>query len=507
MVRIHEKPLHPKTKQNVVPTESLNNQQRMKRLFPLVLLLLLPAFCLAQTSESMLKKYSALGLPVICITTVNGEEPTSTNVRHPEGSYVGASITNVVPKEGRIQIYRADTLWYDSGEYQKDVSGMKIKHRGNTSAYSYKNKPFKVTLQKKADLIPKEEGDETDRRSKDWVLLNCSFSIRSHFIHQMGKMIGMEYAPRVEYVNVIFNNNYRGAYILSENITRDKTCRIDVDMDEGYIIELNAYFWNEPLYIRSKYINFMAWTFKYPKPEDILDEQKEDIQSDIERFEDAIVNDYYPEVIDVRSFARWILLHDLLGTYDGAGSNIYVARKNRDASSLMRMPAGWDMDSSMKYPDQWSRTHRESGIFFSKLFANQKCTDFIETYIDEYHRAMQLDVMERMRQLALSFPSSALGQGLIRSYPHHGQRWGWSSSIYESVDIEAQSQFVYDFFVEREPGLASLVSGLADGLTEIKADEHTDARKVIRDGHLYIIKDNETYSVDGFTLSEPSCRR
>ena len=118
---------------------------------------------------------------------------------------------------------------------------MTIKHRGNTSAYHYANKPFKVKLEKKADLITSPEDDGKDRRSKHWVLLNCSFSIRSYFIEQLGRMIGMEYVPRVEYVNVIVNDDYRGIYILSENITRDKDCRIDVDKDEGYIIEQNAF--------------------------------------------------------------------------------------------------------------------------------------------------------------------------------------------------------------------------------------------------------------------------
>ncbi len=468
----------------------------MNRLLFLILSLL-PSFCFAQTSESMLKKYSALGLPLICITTVGGEEPTSTNIDHPEGSYIGAGITDIVPKHGRIQIYRSDTLWYDSGEYLEDVSGMTIKHRGNTSAYHYANKPFKVKLEKKADLITSPEDDGKDRRSKHWVLLNCSFSIRSYFIEQLGRMIGMEYVPRVEYVNVIVNDDYRGIYILSENITRDKDCRIDVDKDEGYIIELNAYFWNEPLSIRSALINYMGWTFKYPKEEDITEEQTDYIREDIERFEASVSSGNYPEVIDVRSFARWILLHDILGTYDAAGANIYIARQNRDASSLMRMPAVWDMDSSMQYPDVWSRTHRERGIFFSHLFENEECLDFVETYIDEYWRAMEAGTMEQMRQLALSFPSSALGQGLARSYPHHGERWGWDSTILDIVDVEVQSQFVYNWFVQREPGLRSLVTELADGLTEVKAERTTGTQKVIRDGHLYIVKDGMTFSPDG----------
>ena len=460
----------------------------------LLILFTLPSICLAQTSEEVRKKYSSLGLPLICITTVGGEEPTSTNVMHPDGSYVGASITNIVPKNGRIQIYRSDTLWYDSGEYQDQVSGMTIKHRGNTSAYHYANKPFKLTLEKKADLIITPEDDDTDRRSKHWVLLNCSFSVRTAFIYWLEKMIGMEFTPRIEYVNVIVNNDYRGLYILSENVRRDKDCRIDVDKDEGYIIELNAYFWNEPFSIPSRLIDFMQWTPKYPDPEDLTEEQEANIRSDIERLETSVADGNYSEVIDVRSVARWILLHDLLGTYDAAGSNIFVVRKNTEPSSLMRMPVGWDMDSSMRYPEKWSRTHTERGIFISRLFANELCTDFIETYLEEWSRVSEAGIMERMRQLALAFPSSALGQGLKRSYPLHAKRWGYDVSIF---DVDMQAQLVYNWFVNREPGLNGLISGLAVGIEDVEAEKETGARKVILGKHLYIIRDNKAYSIDG----------
>ena len=110
---------------------------------------------------------------------------------------------------------------------------------------------------------------------------------------------------------------------------------------------------------------------------------------------------------------------------------------------------------------------------------------------------MEAGMMEQMRQLALSFPSSALGQGQAHSYPHNGDRWGWDSTILDIVDVEVQSQFVYDWFVQREPGLRSLVSELADGLTSVKAERTTGTQKVIRDGHLYIVKDGMTFSPDG----------
>lgn len=466
---------------------------KVKRILLYFICCLLSVPLLAQTTTEIPEQYLGLGLPLICITTVDGEEPTSTGIMHPDG-LVGAGLTDVVAKEARMQIFGDDTLWYDSGEYLKDESGIKIKHRGNTSAYYYDNKPFKLKLQKKADLIDvHEEGDTVNRKSKDWVLLNCSFSIRTAFIYQVEKLIGMEYAPRVEYVNVFINNDYRGIYILSENVKRDKDCRVDVDKEDGYIIELNPYFWNETYSIPSKLTRFLQWTLKYPEPEDLTEEMEANIRSDIARFEASVSTADYPEVIDVHSMARWILVHDILGTYDPSGCNIYVARKNREPASLMRMPVLWDLDSSMEYPENYSRTHTEKGLFFYRLFANELCQDFAQAYVDEWKRALQSGLMEQMRQFCQAFPSTAQGQGLTRSYPFHATRWGFP--IY---DVESLSQDAYEWFVKREPWLNAQISELADGIGNPSvAERQTATRKVIRAGHLYIIRDGKIYSAFG----------
>jgi hypothetical protein len=93
----------------------------------------------------------ATGLPLVSITTVDEEEPTCDYVSAPEGS-LGMSITNATKVPGRVMvILRGDTV-FDSGEYEKDVSGMTIKIRGNSSAYSEKQ-PFKIKLQQKGDML------------------------------------------------------------------------------------------------------------------------------------------------------------------------------------------------------------------------------------------------------------------------------------------------------------------------------------------------------------------
>ena len=91
------------------------------------------------------------GLPVLYIQTVDSEEPTCDYVSAPAGC-MGKTIANATKVPGRMIIYQwldeMDSVLYDSGDYEKDVSGMTIKIRGNTSAY-YEKKPYKIKLQKK----------------------------------------------------------------------------------------------------------------------------------------------------------------------------------------------------------------------------------------------------------------------------------------------------------------------------------------------------------------------
>lgn len=44
--------------------------------------------------------------------------------------------------------------------------------------------------------------------------------------------------------------------------------------NDGYLIEYDAYWWNEPLSFKaSMYSSVLRYTFKYPDPEDITEEQ------------------------------------------------------------------------------------------------------------------------------------------------------------------------------------------------------------------------------------------
>jgi hypothetical protein len=126
----------------------------------------------------------------MCFGTVDGEEPTCDYVSVPEGC-MGKTITNATKVPGRLVIYQfidgVDSVVYDSGDFLKNISGMTIKIRGNTSAYDEK-KPYIIKLQKKKDLLLRS--NDSIYKYKELVLLKDGYMLaRADF--KVNEMLGM----------------------------------------------------------------------------------------------------------------------------------------------------------------------------------------------------------------------------------------------------------------------------------------------------------------------------
>lgn len=207
------------------------------------------------------------GLTSLWVKTENNEEPTCDLIEAPAGG-ISISITNATKVPGRVWIKAHDEIVYDSGDYKKDESGMTIKIRGNSSAMADK-KPFKIKLQKKYDMLSRGE----EYADKDWVLLSTGSDLNTFLGLKISSYANFHWVPKMKFCNLVVNDVYRGLYILTEQVERDTKCRINVDKD-GYLIEYDAYWWNEPLSFKtSMYSSVLRYTFKYPDPEDITEEQ------------------------------------------------------------------------------------------------------------------------------------------------------------------------------------------------------------------------------------------
>ena len=372
------------------------------------------------------------GLPTLYINTVNNEEPTAEYIKHPTEETYGSGVRNATKVPAKMEIFTDEYIYpvYNSGEYVKKQSGLTIKIRGNTSATYSAKKPFKLKLQKKADLLSKIVGrDDPDYQDKDWYLLRDGWTINAFVGLEVADIVGVDWTPDYAYVDVFVNGDYRGVYILTEAISRCKK-RINIDKT-GYIIERDAYWWNEDVkFITDKYDQ--KYTFKYPDDDEISDEQMQYITDYMNTLEQNITSSNYQDYIDKESFARWILTHDILGTWDGGGSNIFMYKYDNTDTSKIFMSSPWDFDSNyMVGADAWSIQHNNKRAYIEMLFQHE---DFYN-YYKQLWKNVSNNLINHLSEIFQNFETTQ-GSSINLAREYDATRWNIK---YKTVEYELDS--------------------------------------------------------------------
>ena len=94
------------------------------------------------------------------------------------------------------------------------MTSARIKVRGHSTS-SYVKKPFKIKFDKKQKILA------FSGKYKNWVLLANYLDkavLRTSFAFYISRIIGLEYTPRCESVDVILNGNFRGNYMICDQI-------------------------------------------------------------------------------------------------------------------------------------------------------------------------------------------------------------------------------------------------------------------------------------------------
>ena len=358
-----------------------------------------------------MSRFTRLQLPILDIVTIDSVWPSCDYVSAPTGAW-GQSITNATKVPGRMRMVLGDSLLYDTGEWIDSVSGMTIKIRGNSSAY-YDKKPYKIKLQKKADLLMR---DSIDGRDKNWLLV-CDEAFRNMMGFEVNRALGLPWTPGYRYVNVIINGQYEGIYMLVESVRRNTDCRIDVSKS-GFIFECDPYWWNEPFHIPSSQWAELRYTFKYPEPEDLTDDDISYMTNLIHLLESSYTSYSYPTIIDVRSFAAWCLGHDILMTSDFAGTNRFFAKADRSDTTRVTMPLMWDFDSTESDTLGWSKPHIK---YFASLFQNPDRT-FVDRYVALWQE-ISPTLYTRINTIFNDLRKSPEGTSISSSLQYNNTRW------------------------------------------------------------------------------------
>lgn len=351
---------------------------RLTRVLLLVLLLMFSAELVAQNEYVM---------PIVYVETLGGVEPTCTPIKH--SGYKGTTIISDYVRAKVLLVQGCDTLF--SSVLGNDAFGAKIKIRGNTSA-SKSKKPYKIKLEKKADML----GREPACKDKEWVLLAGDFKEQLKTIVglQMNKILEMEFCPSWQFCRLTLNGEDKGVYLLVESVKRNTKCRLNIDTS-GFFAELDAYWWAKDYSIGD---GIMRYVVKYPDEDDLTDKQKTYIEGVLNGFTASIPAGSYDDYIDVKSFASWILGHDILGTYDSSGSNLFLVKEDNTAQTKLKMGPLWDFSGICRVTE-WANQHKW-GQFIKPLFQSSN-TAFFNAYSElwrENRETYESSIKEFLRQ-------------------------------------------------------------------------------------------------------------
>ena len=348
-------------------------------------------------------------LPIISIKTRNGKIPTFEMAKNP-GDVLGQTSINNEILDCEIKMTR-------NGVKIANSRG-KIRVRGNTSV-EYVNKPYKLKLNSAADLL--ELGNAY--ADKEWALLNQGTSLNTYFVENIGNIFNVEWQPRIRYVNLMLNDEWQGCNILSESVKRSPA-RVNIS-SSGFLFEYDPYFWRpNTFFFHTEYAQkFYGYTFKYPNQKNLTKYEINKLRNYLMEFEEYLTahDDHYMDYIDIDSFATWVIVHDIVGTLDSAGSNMYFYKydfdlENPTSTKIKRGPL-WDFDSAFQAPEDWSAIHHHA-VYLNELF---KMESFRNAYKDKFYK-FKNTVMPTLKE-KLGNLSEVQISTLQESWDLHSARW------------------------------------------------------------------------------------
>ena len=284
------------------------------------------------------------------------------------------------------------TLIGASGSTIHNGNLAEIRARGNSTFAHYSKKSYQIKLENETDLVGNGE------KVKTWVLLaNYGDATMMHdkFMKGLASEMDVKFALDSDWVNLWYDGEYRGTYLLSEKVSVGSTSVDITDMEEayenlntgygedvttaygtnaygqeykyttglinpenitgGYLIELNHSQFDEVNGFKTR----QGVAFNIKSPEWISEEAIKYISEYYQEFEDAVyaVNEngeytgynettgkYFYEYVDLDSLVKIFTIQEIGLNPDGFISSLYF---NKDVDGKMYVGPVWDQDMTL----------------------------------------------------------------------------------------------------------------------------------------------------------------
>lgn len=242
-----------------------------------------------------------------------------------------------------------------------------IRGRGNSTWLLYPKKPYRLKFDKKVSLFGLGE-------AKSWVL-RANYQdptfIMNTVAFEIGQRLGLQYTNHSNHVEIYINGKYNGSYLLTEQVQVNEH-RVNVDEDNGFLIELDTYY-DELVKFRSEKLDLPV-NVKSPEVNDIS--EAEFVRTAFQNFENAMFannnspSGNYRDLIDVNSVINYLLVNEIV--YNGEVRHPKSLYMYKDINSKIFFGPIWDFDWGFCHEEDGTEYFMEVGI---KLFDENSSGD------------------------------------------------------------------------------------------------------------------------------------
>lgn len=231
----------------------------------------------------------------------------------------------------------------DTGEVDSEGGLDKISGRGYSS-FSAGKKSYTITFENPQDVIQMGSAGK-------WVLQANAYDLtrmRNKTVYDLAKDMGVPYAVDSAYVDVYFNGEYAGNYLLCEKI---EVAPNRIDIGDGYLLEgIFAGRSEEDI----SFIQGKAGWYEVKNPQEVTEEELAFLQTYmddiVEMIEECDTEEEYKKLqqyIDIDSFAQMYILDELTNEPDlNRASTFYFIMDEGEGRKLYAGPV-WDYDRSL----------------------------------------------------------------------------------------------------------------------------------------------------------------
>ena len=423
-------------------------------------------------------------LPVVYMRTTSGQAITDKE--------------NYVP--GSVYIDPLQTGYDALGNSTAPISAQ-LKGRGNWTWNGFDKKPYKIKFDTKQKVLGMPS-------NKHWCLMahaddNLGF-LRNIAGYMLSERIGLRWTPHTVPVELVLNGQYKGLYFLTEHVRvgskrvaiREQQDLATDSVSGGWLIEIDNY--QEPNNVEFYEGNGERVWITPKSPEILSAEQRNYLEEQMNAINDAL---YAPtskvlmRLIDIQEAAKYYLVQEIMEDCESYHGSCYLY-KDFDQNGIndkWKFGPVWDFGNAyMRHQDQWIYVNPTwSQIWIGQLASWPEFQQAVQEQWYIFYHTWKDAVRADLRAYADLIESAAKKDASV----WRGTQNYCDNSNY--ADVRDRFFRRYDWRINWLYGQWGEGIEPMQDIRELNATETEMTTKVLQDGHIYLLRGNQIYTLTG----------